>query len=162
MKVYELSVLIHPDLEMNLEPALKKLEGIVLDSGGKIVKTTDDGKKRLAYGIENIDFAIYYYFDVELPADAPRKISNALNIADEVIRYLLVVKDEKKEKLEAKRREEEAKEAEEAAEAVEEAAEAVEEVAEEVTEAAEEAEEVAEAVEEAEEASKEESADNKE
>lgn len=105
MKVYELTVLIHPDLEMNLEPALKKLEKTISDSGGKIIKTTDDGKKRLTYPIKGNEYAIFNYIDVELPADAPRKISNALNIADEVIRYLLVVKDERKAKLEAKRRE---------------------------------------------------------
>ena len=105
MKVYELTVLIHPDLEMNLEPALKKLEKTISDSGGKIIKTTDDGKKRLAYPINGNEYAIYYYIDVELPADAPRKVSNALNIADEVVRYLLVAKDERKAKLEAKRRE---------------------------------------------------------
>jgi len=105
MKVYELTVLIHPDLEMNLEPALKKVEGIVSDAGGKIIKTTEDGKKRMAYGIKGQEYAIYYYFDVELPADAPRKISQAFNIADEVIRYLLVAKDAKKEKYEARRQE---------------------------------------------------------
>ena len=33
--------------------------------------------------------------DVELPADAPLKINNALNISDEVIRYLLVKIDHK-------------------------------------------------------------------
>ncbi len=33
--------------------------------------------------------------DVELPADAPLKISNTLNITDEVIRYLLVAVDPK-------------------------------------------------------------------
>jgi len=33
--------------------------------------------------------------DVELPADAPLKINNALNISDEVIRYLLVKIDNK-------------------------------------------------------------------
>ena len=33
--------------------------------------------------------------DVELPANAPLKISNALNISDEVIRYLLVKVDHK-------------------------------------------------------------------
>lgn len=106
MKVYELTVLFHPDLEMNLEPALKKLEKIVSDAGGKIVKTTDDGKKRLAYKIGENEYAIYYFYDVELPADAPKKISDVLNITDEVIRYLLVVKDEKKVKYEARRREE--------------------------------------------------------
>ena len=109
MKVYELTILFHPDLEMNLEPALKKLEKLVSDSGGKIIKTTEDGKKRLSYKIEGNEYAIYYFFDVELPADAPKKISDALNINDEVIRYLLVIKDERKEKYEAKRREEEEK-----------------------------------------------------
>ena len=100
MKVYELTVLIHPDLEMNLEPALKKIEGIVSDAGGKIIKTTEDGKKRMAYDIKGQEYA-----NVELPADGPRKISQTFNIADEVIRYLLVVKDAKKEKYEARRRE---------------------------------------------------------
>ena len=109
MKVYELTILFHPDLEMNLEPALKKLEKLVSDSGGKITKTTEDGKKRLSYKIEGNEYAIYYFFDVELPADAPKKISDALNINDEVIRYLLVIKDERKEKYEARRREEEEK-----------------------------------------------------
>ena len=33
--------------------------------------------------------------EVELPAEAPAKISNTLNITDEVIRYLLVKTDEK-------------------------------------------------------------------
>ncbi|MBR3414981.1 30S ribosomal protein S6 [Candidatus Saccharibacteria bacterium] len=132
MKIYELTVLIHPDLEMNLEPALKKVENAVLESGGKIVKTTDDGKKRLTYAIEGNEYAIFYFYDVELPADAPQKISNALNIADEVIRYLLTVKDERKEKMEARRLEMEKAEA---AEAVEEVAEA-EKVAEEVIEGA--------------------------
>ena len=33
--------------------------------------------------------------DVKLPAEAPLKISNMLNITDDVIRYLLVKVDEK-------------------------------------------------------------------
>ena len=105
MKVYELTVLVHPDLEMNLEPALKKVEKLVSDNGGKIVKTTEDGKKRLAYNIKGNEYAVYYFYDVELPADAPQKISDALNITDEVLRYLLVVKDEKKKKYEERRAE---------------------------------------------------------
>ena len=103
MKVYELTVLIHPDLEMNLEPALKKVEKLVSDNGGKVVKTTEDGKKRLTYPIKGNEYAIFYFYDVELPADAPKKISETLNITDEVIRYLLVVKDEKKKKYEERR-----------------------------------------------------------
>ena len=37
MKNYELSVLIHPDLEANLETALTKVRGIITEAGGEIV-----------------------------------------------------------------------------------------------------------------------------
>jgi len=95
MKDYELTVLIHPDLEVDLEKPLAKVRDIVTTAGGTIVKEDNWGKKRLAYPIKKQDFAIYVYFDVQLPADAPLKISNIFNITDEVIRYLLVKQDER-------------------------------------------------------------------
>jgi len=95
MKEYELTVLIHPDLEVDIETPLTKVRGIITAAGGNIVSEDSWGKKKLAYRIKNQDFAIYVYFDVKLPADAPLKISNTLNITDEVLRYLLVTVDEK-------------------------------------------------------------------
>ena len=102
MKDYELSVLFHPDLEMNLDPALDKVKKIIETAGGKIDKKENEGKKRLAYSINGQDFAIYYYFNVALPAEAPAKISSVLNITDEVLRYLLVRVDERKARMEAR------------------------------------------------------------
>lgn len=102
MKNYELTVLIHPDLEMNLEPATSKVKDLIEKNGGKIIKEENDGKKRLAYSIKGQDFAVYYFYEVELPADAPAKIENALNISDEILRQLLVTVDERKLKYEAK------------------------------------------------------------
>lgn len=110
MKNYELSVLFHPDLEMNLEPATTKIKDLIEANGGKITKEENDGKKRLAYTINKQDFAVYYYYELELPAEAPNKISNVLNITDEVLRYLLVTVDERKAKMEAERQEESDKE----------------------------------------------------
>lgn len=102
MKNYELTVLVHPDLEMNLEPATTKIKDLIEKNGGKIVKESNDGKKRLAYGIRGQDFAVYYFYEVELPAEALKKIEGVLNITDEVLRYLLVTVDERKLKYEAK------------------------------------------------------------
>lgn len=107
MKDYELTVLFHPDLEMNIDPALDKVKKIVETAGGNITKEEADGKKRLAYKISGQEFAIYYYFEVSLPAEAPAKISSALNINDETLRYLLVKVDERKKKAEALRQEKE-------------------------------------------------------
>lgn len=95
MKEYELTVLIHPDLEADLETPLTKVRDIVTTAGGEIVKEDNWGKKKLAYKIDRQDFAVYVYFDVKLPSDAPLKISNTFNITEEVLRYLLVTVDEK-------------------------------------------------------------------
>lgn len=95
MKEYELTVLIHPDLEADIDTALGTVKAIITNAGGKIIREDNWGKKKLAYRITKEDFAIYVYMDVELPADAPLKISNTLNITDEVLRYLLVSVDEK-------------------------------------------------------------------
>ena len=104
MKEYELTVLIHPDLEMNLQPTVDKLKALIADNGGKVVKETNEGKKKLAYAIKTQEFAVYCFFEVELPVAAPAKISSVLNITDEALRYLLVSKDERKVKAELKQK----------------------------------------------------------
>ena len=95
MTAYELTVLVHPDLETDLETPLGKVRDIITNAGGTITTEDNWGKKRLQYRIKGEDFAVYEYFEVELPAEAPLKISNILNITDEVLRYLLVKVDEK-------------------------------------------------------------------
>ena len=95
MKEYELTVLIHPDLEAKLEEPLKKVRDLIATNGGKITKEDNWGKKKLAYRIKREDFAVYVCMELALPADAPLKISNTLNITDEVLRYLLVTIDQK-------------------------------------------------------------------
>lgn len=105
MKDYELTVVFHPDLEMNLDPALDKVKKIITGHGGTIIKEENEGKKRLSYAIKGQDFGIYYFFNLSLPNDAPGKISTSANIADEILRYLLVRADERKAKYEARRKE---------------------------------------------------------
>jgi small subunit ribosomal protein S6 len=95
VKEYELTVLIHPDLEVDIETPLNKIRGIITKAGGEIVSEENWGKKKLAYRIKKEDFAVYVYFDIKLPADAPLKISGIFNISDEILRYLLVKVDEK-------------------------------------------------------------------
>lgn len=121
MNEYELTVLIHPDLEANLDAALDKVRSLITTSGGEITKEDNWGKKKLAYQIRREDFAVYVCFEVKLPATAPLKISNTLNITDEVLRYLLVKTDEKTRQALAEQRERAEKMAAEAAAAENEA-----------------------------------------
>ena len=101
MKNYELTVIFHPDLEMNIDPAIEKVRKILEANKSNITKEEADGKKRLAYSINGQDFGVYHYFELELPPEAPAKISSTLNISDEILRHLLVRADERKLKLPA-------------------------------------------------------------
>lgn len=90
MNEYELTVLYHPDLEIDIDKALAKVEKILKDNKGKVVKMDNWGKRKLAYPIKKEDHAVYVYYDVELPGESVTKVENVLNITDEVLRYLLV------------------------------------------------------------------------
>jgi small subunit ribosomal protein S6 len=95
VKEYELVVLFHPSLEVDMTGALAKVAQIIGDAGGKIVDEDDWGRRRLAYKIAGEEFAIYRVYTLELPADAPQKLSGVLNITDEVLRFLLTKIDAK-------------------------------------------------------------------
>lgn len=95
MREYELTVLIHPDLEADLESALTTVRDIVTSNKGKVTSEDNWGKKRLAYRIAKEDFAVYVFMEVELPADAVAKVDSTLNITDSVLRHLLVSVDPK-------------------------------------------------------------------
>lgn len=56
----------------------------------KIIKREDEGVKRLAYPIHGNDRGRYLFYYLELDRNMPTKISERLNINDNVLRYLLV------------------------------------------------------------------------
>ncbi len=92
-KIYELTVLFHPDLEIDLDGALKKLDGIIKENKGEVVKQDNWGKRRLAYPIKKQDFAVYVMNEVKIAPENANKVQALLNITDEIIRYLMVEKD---------------------------------------------------------------------
>ena len=93
MNQYEIAVLYHPDLEVDLSKAEEKVTKIITDNGGKVVATDNWGKRRLAYTIKKCDHAVYVFYTVELPAQSVRKVESVLNITDEVIRFMLTRPD---------------------------------------------------------------------
>lgn len=90
---YELAVLYHPDLEVDLTKAEEKVAKIITDNGGKITATDNWGKRKLAYTISKQEYAIYVFYTVQMPAQGVRKVESVLNITDEVIRYLITRPD---------------------------------------------------------------------
>ncbi|HEU4966227.1 MAG TPA: 30S ribosomal protein S6 [Candidatus Saccharimonadales bacterium] len=93
MHQYEVAVLYHPDLEIDLGKASKRVEKIFADNGAKIVNTDNWGKRKLAYPIKKNDYAVYVFYTVELPSENVQKVESTLNITDEVIRFLITRPD---------------------------------------------------------------------
>lgn len=93
MNEYEVAVLYHPDLEIDLEKATTKVEKILTDNGGNVKNTDNWGKRKLAYPIKKNESAVYVIYTVEIPAQSVRKIEAILNITDEVIRFLITRPD---------------------------------------------------------------------
>lgn len=89
MNQYEIAVLYHPDLEVDLSKAEEKVTKLITGNGGKIVSTDNWGKRKLAYTIKKQEHAIYVFYTVELPGEAVKKVETTLNITDEVVRYLI-------------------------------------------------------------------------
>lgn len=93
MNQYEIAVLYHPDLEVDLSKAEERVKKIITDNGGKVLKDDNWGKRKLAYTIKGNEHAVYVFYTVELPGTAVQKVENTLNIAGEVIRFLITKPD---------------------------------------------------------------------
>ncbi len=93
MNEYEIAVLYHPDLEVDLEKGSKRVEKIFADNGAKITNSDNWGKRKLAYTIKGEDHAVYVIYTVQIPGANVAKIEQTLNITDEVIRFLITRPD---------------------------------------------------------------------
>lgn len=92
-KRYELTVLLDPECDSLQQ--IKEIEKHIKEvNHGTVFSREEEGTKRLAYRINDKDFAVYYYLEIGLPSTreaAP--LSNWLNINGDVMRYLMVIKD---------------------------------------------------------------------
>ena len=89
MNKYELALVVNAKLEEEERAAVvEKAKGYVTRYGG-----TEWGKKRLAYEIQHMREAYYYFIQFEADAAAPAEIESHMRIMDNVLRYLVVKKE---------------------------------------------------------------------
>ena len=96
MNKYELAVVVSAKIEDDERAdTLEKAKALVERFGGQITNVDDWGKKRLAYEIQKMKEAFYYFIQFEAESSAPAEIESRIRIMDNVIRYLCVRRDEK-------------------------------------------------------------------
>jgi len=91
MNKYELAVVISAKLEEEERIAtLEKVKEYITRFGGTITNVDDWGKKRLAYEIQKIKEAFYFFIQFESNSDCPNEVEQNLRIMENVIRFLCV------------------------------------------------------------------------
>ena len=127
MNKYELVYVIDVNLEDEARKAvIDRFNGMIEQNGGKVTKVEEWGKRRLAYPINYKTEGYYVLVNFESEATLPREIERTMQIAESILRYLIVKVEEKRSNVKP-RPERKAPEAEEeipAAEALEAAEEA--------------------------------------
>lgn len=95
MSKYELALVVSAKIEDDERAAVvDKAKEYIERFGGTIVNVDDWGKKRLAYDIQKMKEAFYYFIQFDADTTAPEQLEGRVRIMDNVVRYLIVKRDE--------------------------------------------------------------------
>ncbi|MCR5083482.1 MAG: 30S ribosomal protein S6 [Parasporobacterium sp.] len=91
MNKYELAVVVSAKIEDEERAAvIEKVKAYITRFGGNVTDVDDWGKKRLAYEIQKMKEAYYYFIHFEADATCPAEVENHVRIMENVIRFLCV------------------------------------------------------------------------
>ncbi len=91
MNKYELAVVVSAKIEDEARAeVIEKAKELVTRFGGNVTDVEEWGKKRLAYEIQKMKEAYYYFIHFEAEASVPGEVEKRIRIMDNVLRYLCV------------------------------------------------------------------------
>ena len=91
MNKYELCVVLSAKIEDDERAAaLEKVQKYITRFGGTVTGIDEWGKKKLAYEIQKMKEAYYYFIHFDAEPTAPYEIEHRVRIMENVIRYLCV------------------------------------------------------------------------
>ena len=94
MNNYESVIIINPNVEEQTIKSLIAKFSDLTNSDGKLEKVDELGKKRLAYEIKKNTEGYYVVFTFEANPEFISELERIYRITDEVIKFIVVKKDE--------------------------------------------------------------------
>ena len=95
MNKYELALVVSAKLEDEARDAVvEKAKSYITRYNGVITEVEEWGKKKLAYDVQKMSEAFYYFIQFDAASDAPAKLEQDVRIMDNVLLFLCVRKDE--------------------------------------------------------------------
>lgn len=94
MNRYETIMILSPKLkEEETKSAIQKIKDLIT-SNGEVVTTDEWGLRKLAYPIQKFNEGYYVLIDFRSEVDFIDELYRVYNITDEIIKHIIVKKDE--------------------------------------------------------------------
>jgi len=104
---YELGFILNPEVsEEQTSAILERIEKIVKNYDGQVVKVNQWGRRRLAYPIEHHRDGYYVFIDMILTPETVLELDRTLKVSEEVMRHIVKRRDPKAAQKEREEREE--------------------------------------------------------
>lgn len=95
VREYELVTIWNPDLgEDGMAGAMERLTSTIAARGGTVADTNTWGRRRLAYHINRHAEGVYVIMQLKLEPERAAELESQLRINEDVLRHLLVRKDQ--------------------------------------------------------------------
>jgi len=93
---YELGIVLHPEVsEENTRALLDRIEQVVANRDGQIVRVNHWGRRRLAYPIEHNRDGVYTFVDMILTPETVIELERVLKVSELVLRHMVKRRDPK-------------------------------------------------------------------
>ena len=93
---YELGFILNPEVnEEQTRAILGRVEQIVANHGGQIVRVNQWGRRRLSYPIDHHRDGYYVFIDMILTPETVAELDRTLKVSEDVLRHLMKHRDAK-------------------------------------------------------------------
>ena len=95
MNKYELALVVSAKLDNEgVAAVVDNAKQLIERFGGQVSEVEEWGKRKLAYEIQKQTEAFYFFVQFEADTTAPAEIESRMRIMENVLRYLVIRKDE--------------------------------------------------------------------
>ena len=96
MKAYELLFFVNPSINDEARAGvMKRIETTITADGGVVDSVEEWGKRKLAYAIEKLTDGDYTLINFHAEPTAIAELDRVLRIMDDVVRFMVVRRDDK-------------------------------------------------------------------
>jgi len=95
MNKYELALVVSAKLDSEaIAATVQRAKDYIERFGGTIGEVEEWGKRKLAYEIQKQTEAYYFFINFDAEPQVPAQLESVMRIMDNVLRYLVLAKDE--------------------------------------------------------------------